>query len=598
MTEPSITTTRPSTLCEAFQTTVARFPDRVALRTVGGAVEITWAEYAQRVANVAAALASCGVRHGDTVAMMLTNRPEAFIVDVAALHLGATPVSIYNTSSVEQIEYLLGHAESRVAVVEAAFADRLQQARAALPQLEHVFVLDGEVEGTRPYSELEAGGEERFDLDAAWRAVSPDDVAALIYTSGTTGPPKGVELTHSNLISEWFCYVEAIPVSDGGRFVSYLPMAHLADRSSSHYPAIITAGTVTCVPNPADVIAAAAEVRPTQWVAVPRIWEKLKAALEAGFAAEPEDRRAAITAAVDAAVQKVRLEMSGQPVPAELAEACTRADAAIFAPLREKLGLDQVESLISGGAPIAPEVLEFFTGLGVQITEGWGMSESAAAGAINRRGSIRIGTCGPPLPGVEMRLAEDGELLVRGPFVMRGYRKDPVKTAEAIDPDGWLHTGDVCEFDADGYLRIVDRKKELIINSAGKNMSPANIENALKASCPLIGVPVTIGDGRKYNTALIVLEPEASASFARDHGITDASPAALAKDERVHAEVAAGVERANDRLSRVEQIKKFTILPVDWLPGGDELTHTMKLRRKPIAEKYAAEIEAMYRGLK
>jgi long-subunit acyl-CoA synthetase (AMP-forming) len=586
---------RPRTFCEAFQDKAASHPDRVALRTVGGGVEITWGEYADKVRGVAAGLAALGTGRGDTVAMMMTNRPEAFIVDTAALHVGATPFSIYNTSSVEQIEYLLGHAESRVAVVEAAFVDRVLEVRGQLPCLEHVFVLDAEVEGTRPYAELTGVGAADFDLDAAWRAVTPDDLAVLIYTSGTTGPPKGVELTHSALIAEWFCWTGAIPVSDGGRFVSYLPMAHLADRVSSYYPALIAGGTITIVADTRNVMAAVAEAKPSMFVAVPRIWEKLKAGLEAQFALEPDAaKRSAITAALDAAIRKARLEMAGEPVPVALADAVATADAAIFAPLLEKLGFDKAECVVSGGAPIAKEVLEFCMAIGVPITEGWGMSETCGAGTTNRRAAIRVGTVGHPLPGLELKLADDGELLIRGPFVMRGYRNDPVRTAEALDSDGWLHTGDIGQVDADGYVSIVDRKKELIINAAGKNMSPTNIENHLKACSSLIGVSVAIGDRRPYNTALIVLEPEGVAVFARQHGISDTSPAAMADDERVHAEVAAGVERANQRLSRVEQIKKFTILPVVWEPSSDELTPTMKLRRKPIAEKYAAEIDAMY----
>jgi long-subunit acyl-CoA synthetase (AMP-forming) len=360
---------------------------------------------------------------------------------------------------------------------------------------------------------------------------------------------------------------------------------------------LITAATITIVSDTREVMAAVAEAHPTLFVAVPRIWEKLQAALEARFALEPDvAKRSAIDAAFAAAIRKAQLEMAGEPVPAELAEAVANADAAIFAPLLEQLGFDKAECVVSGGAPIAKEVLEFCMAIGVPITEGWGMSETCGAGTVNRRDAIRVGTVGHPLPGLELKLADDGELLIRGPFVMRGYRNDPAKTAEAIDPDGWLHTGDIGEIGADGYVSIVDRKKELIINSAGKNMSPANIENHLQAACSLIGVPVAIGDRRPYNTALIVLEPEGMAVFAKQHGISDTSPAAMAEDERVQAEVAAGVQRANERLSRVEQIKKFTILPVIWEPSSDELTPTMKIKRKPIAEKYAAEIEAMYTG--
>jgi len=546
------------TLCEAFQRTAAHYADAVALRTPDDAVSITWAQYAQRVEAIAAGLVALGVSRGDTVAMMLTNRPEALIVDSAALHIGAIPFSIYNTSAPEQIEYMFGHAECKVVVTEAQFADRVLAVGERLPALDEVFVLDGASQGTRPLTDLEAGGGEGFDFERAWRAVTGGDVATLIYTSGTTGPPKAVELTHENLMWQLRLVDRVFSVKPAGRRMSYLPMAHLADRLS-HYFSMVSGASVTCVSDVMQAVAALSDTRPTTWGAVPRIWEKLRAALEAQGITDPgtlpESQRAAI---------------------------------------RAKLGLDEADTLISGAAPIAPEVLEFFAALGLPICEGWGMTETTAITTINPSEQIRIGTVGRALPGVEVTLAQDGELLVRGPTIMRGYRKDPEKTSETIDADGWLHTGDVGEIDADGYVKIVDRKKELIINAGGKNMSPANIENKLKAACPLIGIAVAIGDRRPYNTALIVLEPDACAAFAAAHGLSDASPAALAGDAAVQQEILAGIERANTQLARVEQIKIHTILPLDWEPGGDELTPTMKLRRKPIAEKYAAEIDAMY----
>jgi long-chain acyl-CoA synthetase len=547
------------TLCEAFQRTADRYAEQVALRTPGGASEITWGGYAERVRRLAGGLAAEGIGRGDTVGLMLTNRPEALIVDSAALHLGAIPFSIYNTSAPEQIEYLLGHAECKVLVTEAQFADRVLAVRKRLPALEEVFVVDEAPQGARPLTDLEAGGEGRFDFERAWRAVTGEDVATLIYTSGTTGPPKAVELTHENLLWQLRLVDRVFLVKPAGRGMSYLPMAHLADRCGAHYASMVYGGSITCVSDVREAVAALPDCRPTVWGSVPRVWEKLKAALEAGGITDPgtlsESQRAAI---------------------------------------RAQLGLDETEALISGAAPIAPEVLEFFTALGLPICEAWGMTETSSIMTANPRDQIRIGTVGRALPGLEVTLARDGELLVRGPTVMRGYRKDPVKTAEAIDAEGWLHTGDIGEIDQDGYVTIVDRKKELIINAAGKNMSPANIENKLKAACPLIGIAVAIGDRRPYNTALVVLDPDAGSAFAAAHGLSDARPAALAGEPAVQDEILAGIERANERLSRVEQIKRHTILPVDWEPGGDELTPTMKLKRKPIAEKYAAEIDAMY----
>src|SRR5207248_6532826 len=308
----------------------------------------------------------------------------------------------------------------------------------------------------------------------------------------------------------------------------------------------------------------------------------------------PEEQREATRAALDASIRKVRLEQAGDPVPAELAEQVAKADAEIFAGLRQMLGLDQVEAINVGAAPTPVEVLEFFHAIGLPLAELWGMSETCGAGTVNPSSKIKIGTVGPPAPGVEIKLDTDGEVLVRSEVVMLGYRNLPDKTAEAFTEDGWLRTGDIGSFDEDGYLTIVDRKKEIIINAAGKNMSPANIEATLKTASPLIGQACCIGDARPYNTALIVLDPDFAPVWAAQQGIEQTSLESLAHDERVEAAVQQGVDEANAKLAKVEQIKKFTIMDGDWLPGGEELTPTMKLRRKPIAARYADVIEGLY----
>jgi long-subunit acyl-CoA synthetase (AMP-forming) len=522
-----------ATLCEAFQISAERFADQPALRTPGDAQTVTWAQYAQRVERIAGGLAALGVGRGDTVGMMLVNRPEFHIIDTAALHLGATPFSVYNSSAPEQIEYLFSNADNRVVITEERFADTIRAVDA--PNVEHIIVLeDGLPDADHP------------DFEAAWRAVEPADIATLIYTSGTTGPPKGVQLTHTNLMFALNAWEPVLPLRPGGRVVSYLPCAHLADRFLAHYMSIGTAATITCVDNPADVLAGLVDARPTGWLAVPRIWEKFKAALEAKGITDPsalsDEQRAGV---------------------------------------RAQLGLDQADWVGSGAAPIPPAVLEYFIALGLPALEGWAMSETSCVGTINPPGDVRVGTVGKANPGLELSIAEDGELLLRGPNVMLGYRKDPEKTAEAIDADGWLHTGDVATIDEDGYVRIVDRKKELIINAAGKNMSPVNIEARLKSAHPLIGTAVAIGDRRPYNVALLVLDPDAAAGRGAD-------------DPDVQAQIAAAVEEANSHLSRVEQIKRFAVLGDEWLPDGDELTPTMKLKRRGVTAKYAEEIEALY----
>jgi long-chain acyl-CoA synthetase len=588
------------TVCEAFQATAGRDPDAVALRTPGGEVAIGWREYARRVERIAAGLAALGTSRGDAVALMMTNRPEFHLCDTAALHLGATPFSIYNTLPIEDIVHLLANAGSRVVICESRFADRLLAA-GAQTGVEHVVCIDGGLEGTLPLAELERRGRPGFDFEAAWRAVEPGDVLTLIYTSGTTGPPKGVEITHANMLGELRAFSQALPYAPGDRCLSYLPSAHIADRWLPHYPGLVFGVQITCVANTAELPAALVDTRPTTWGAVPRVWEKLMAALEAGIAGERDPTRAAaLRGAIEVGRCKVRAEQAATtgdgpgPDGGLLAEYAA-ADAAVLSKLRARLGLDRVRWSVTGGAPTGIDVLEFFGAIGIPICELWAMSELSSAATVNRPAEIRFGTVGTPLPGIEVALADDGELLCRGPIVMRGYRGQPDKTAETIDPEGWLHSGDIAEIDPDGYVRIVDRKKDLIINAAGKNMSPANIEAKLKAASPLIGQAVAIGDRRPYNVALIVLDPEACAAHAAERGLSDASIAALSRDPGVAAAVAGAVERANERLARVEQIKRHTILPCEWPAAGDELTPTMKLKRKPIADKYSEEIDALYR---
>jgi long-chain acyl-CoA synthetase len=347
--------------------------------------------------------------------------------------------------------------------------------------------------------------------------------------------------------------------------------------------------------DPRQIAAYLPEVRPTWWFSVPRIWEKLKAGLEASFAGEQdESKKQAVSWALDVGRRKVRADQSGEGVSEELAQEHQQADQLVLSKIRERIGLDQLQACNVGAAPTPPETIEFFHGIGIPLAELWGMSETCGAGTCNRPDHIKIGTVGEASPGVEIRLAEDGELLVRSDVVMKGYRNMPDKTAESIDDEGWLHTGDVAEIDDEGFVRIVDRKKELIINAAGKNMSPANIEAKLKAAGPLIGQAVCVGDQRPFNVALITLDPDMAPGFAQQQGIDDPSPERLAHEEAVRRQVQQEVEAANADLARVEQIKKFTILEREWEPGGDELTPTMKLKRKPIAEKYEQEIEALY----
>ena len=523
------------TMAQAFLRTIAWRGDAVALRTPDGSTQVRYDELLDVMGAIAAALTAHGVSPGDTVGLMLANRPEFHLIDGAAMLMGATPFSVYNTSPPEQLAFVIGDAGARIMLVESRFVPVIEAATRLGLDLDQIVVVDDDQQWS---NFLASGG--GFDIEAAAAAVRPDDLVTLIYTSGTTGPPKGVELSHANVISMLRSVHDAWRLTPGGRLLSYLPHAHIADRWASQYTGLMTYGaSVTDVAELAALIPATMQVRPTFWGGVPRVWEKLKAALQAGAFGPLDD-------------------------PARI---------------RRVLGFDETELFVIGAAPTTRDVLEFFIGLGIEICEAWGMSETTGVGAINRPGEARIGSVGKPIPGTDVKLAEDGELLFRGANIMARYRNNPVKTAEAVDAEGWLHTGDVARIDDDGYVWIVDRKKELIINSAGKNMSPVNIESQLKAAGPLIGQACVFGDGRPYNVALLVLDAECALD---------------ANDPATVTAVQHEVDVANSQLSRVEQVKRFALLSDEWLPGGDELTPTMKLKRRPIAEKYAATVEALY----
>jgi long-subunit acyl-CoA synthetase (AMP-forming) len=578
-------------LYAAFAATVERLGDEVAVSS--GDFSQTWDELAVRVRRIAGGLAALGVEKGDTVALMLSNRPEFVACDLGAVALGAVPFSIYQTSSPEQIAHVVGDGGARVAIVEAAFLEAFERAREELPAIEYLIVLDDD--GSSPtLADLEAADPE-FDVDAAGSEVGPDDLLTLIYTSGTTGPPKGVQLTHRNLLTLVASVDRLIEFPEqGGRVVSWLPAAHIAERGANYYLPVARGLEIAICPDPREIVQFLPRARPTWFFAVPRVWEKLKAGLEAMLAGLPAEQREPVERGLEAALERVRFEQRGEQVPEDVARAAAEADEGMFAGLRHQLGLDEAVAVNVGAAPTPVEVLEFFHAIGIPVGELWGMSETCGVATCNPPERIKLGTVGPPVPGTELRLADDGEVLVRGPANMPGYRNMPEENAKTIDAEGWLHTCDIGQLDEDGYLRIVDRKKELIINAAGKNMSPASIESKLKAASPLIGQAVAIGDARRYNVALIVLDPDYSLAWAESMGIEEVSLEALAGREEVDREVGAAIEAANERMARVEQIKRFRILPAQWAPGGEELTPTMKLKRRPIERKYETEIDSLY----
>ena len=595
MTDP---TPMSATLCDAFQRTAAVAPDTVALRTVGATRTVTWRALAEDVRLLAAGLAGLGVRRGDTVALMMTNRVEFFPVDLAAQHLGAIPFSVYNTLPAAQLAHVLRNSGCRVMVCETQY---LPVVRESGVDVEHLILVDGDAakpteDSTLSLETLRAQGRANtsFDFDAAWRAVQPDDVLTLIYTSGTTGPSKGVEITHANVLAQAAGVAQVLDFRFGDRTTSYLPSAHVVDRFTCLYAPAIFGVQVTVVPDIKEIGKALPDCRPTIWCAVPRVWNKIKQAVELGIASEPDaDRRGAVRGALETGLRRTRLLQAGKPVDDELAAAYATADAGVLSALRSRLGLDQVRWAVTGAAPTPPATLEFFAALGVPIAEGWGMSELSCFGAVSPPAQARFGTIGTLLPGLEARRAADGELLVRGPSVTKGYRNDPDRTRQAFDQDGWFHTGDVIVSDADDYLTIVDRKKDLIINEGGKNISPVTVETALTTASSLIGTAVAIGDSRPYLTALLVLDAEATAAFAAQHGLRP-DPRSLARNPLLIDALRAAVAEGNSRLARVEQVKRFRVVPTYWDATSDELTATLKLKRQKVAEKYDADIAALY----
>ncbi|MEJ7891112.1 MAG: AMP-dependent synthetase/ligase [Solirubrobacteraceae bacterium] len=579
-----------ATMAEAFRITVEDHADSVAVRTKDDELSLTWTELRDRVDALAGGLAKLGVKKGDTVALMFSNRPEFSIADLAVMTLGATPFSLYATLSSEQIQYVMQDAGAKIALIEEGHFAQVDGARQlGTPELETVVVLEGaQGDSTVAWDDVE-GSDPGFDPEPHWRALESGDLLTLIYTSGTTGPPKGVQLTHRNLMVAVENIEDVVRFPPGSRVISWLPHAHIAERAAHHYLPIVFGMTVTTCANPREIVSYLPSVKPTWFFAVPRIWEKLRGAMLGGVFTPGSDDRAHL----DAAIEKVRLQQAGADVPADVAETAAKGQEK-FAAVRGMLGFGEAVAVNAGAAPTPPDVILFFHAIGIPLAELWGMSETCGAGTVNPPDKIKIGTVGPPVKGVEIRLADDGEVLMRSEVVMGGgYRNLPEKTAEAIDSEGWLHTGDIGKIDDDGYLSIVDRKKEIIISAAGKNMSPANIEATVKSASPLIGNACAIGDAKPYNTMLIALDPDFAPAWAGQNGIEETSLDVLKDDPKVREHLQGAVDAANAKLARVEQIKYFTILG-DWAPGGDELTPTMKLKRKPIGEKYAAEIEEMY----
>jgi long-chain acyl-CoA synthetase len=559
----------------------------------------TMTELADVTARLATGLAGLGVGKGDTVVLMLRNRPEFHALDLAVLFLGATPVSIYNSTAPEQIDYLVNDCKAKVAVVEDdAFLERFLKVRESLTTLETIVLVEpSETAGDAvvPYAELAAS--DPADLRELSGIATLDDIATIIYTSGTTGPPKGVMLSHGNIAwtleSVGQSMREQTDIEDfaGKKHLSYLPMAHIFERLLGHYYLLDFGAQVTCCPDTSQLTAYTGEVRPNVFIGVPRVWEKLYAGVNAALSADPEKSKA-FNEAVDAALPIVEKMTRGTATQEEI-DTWNFLDQVAFSTVRGLIGLDETEICITGAAPLPTEILSWFRAIGVPLTEGYGMSETTAV--LTWANDPKPGCVGRAATGVELKIAEDGEVLCRGGNNFVGYLGKPEQTAETIDADGWLHTGDIGVLDEDGYLKIVDRKKELIITAGGKNVSPANLEAELKM-IPLVGQACAIGEQRPFMSALVVLDPDAATAWAAAHGLSgeDATVAALAENPDVLAEIDDGLVEVMKGFNNAEAVKKVKVLGEEWLPDSELLTPTSKLKRRGILAKFADEIEELY----
>jgi long-chain acyl-CoA synthetase len=572
------------TVCSRFVYQVERIPDTVAMRYRDGGEwrDITWSQYGQAVSEVAMGLQVLGVLAGDAVALLSRNRPEWHIADIGAMCAGATTVPIYLSNSPPQVAYVAGHSESKVVFVEnEEQLLKVEKHRDELPALEHAIIFDGDPSADGfviSWTELRArGGAASEGFDAMWRAVKPEDVATIVYTSGTTGPPKGAVLTHSNIVWTAGALLQVFKDDEKGRRLSYLPLAHIAERMTSHMGQIYLGSQTWFAESLDTLLRDLQDCKPNIFFAVPRVWEKFYAGIIAKLAERPEEQRQMAEGLLVIAKAVVEIRQSGEDIAPDMGHSLEMAEQMMFKPLRDALGLGEVTFAVSGAAPINPEILKFFHAVNLPIAEVYGQTEGTGPTSLNPRERTKIGTVGPPLPGVEVRIAEDGEILVRGGNVFRGYFKDPAATAETL-AGGWLHSGDVGYLDPDGYLVITDRKKDLIITAQGKNVAPQELENRLKYH-PLISQAVVIGDRRPYLTALITLDPEVAAKF---------------EPSQIDEAVASAVKAVNAEFSRAEQIKRWKVLPRDFLQEEEEITPTLKVRRRTITEKYADAIAELY----
>jgi long-chain acyl-CoA synthetase len=599
------------TLCGLLEQTAASHGDDPAYSDREGDgpwQTLTWREFRDRVLRLAAGLVRLGLQPGDRVAMMLPNRLEHVLADQAVLHAGGVPVTFYATLASDQIKYVASDCDVKIAVLDGASESaRWAPLLRDLPSLTTVIVRDAAVcpdddlhvswDAFERLGEEASGSQEAAEVARRVAAIAPDDPVTLLYTSGTTGNPKGVVIRHGAVLYECKTAELGGSTMQGVRWVSYLPLAHIAERMFTLYLAIYSAGHTYFCHVPTDLVKVVGQVKPSAFFGVPRVWEKIQAGIQALLTMEQDEaRKAAVAAAMETGREYVLSCEYGKTTAAELAARFAEADAAVLTPIKALLGLDQAINVVSAAAPLPPDVAAFFAGLGMKILDVYGMTETTGAFTTNTPAAFKLGTVGRPVPGIEVTIADDGEILARGPLNTPGYLNLPEQTSALVDEDGWLHTGDIGSIDADGFLSVVDRKKELIITSGGENISPAAVENVLVANA-LIGQALAFGDRRKFVVALLTLDGEVAPAWARARGIEATSLAELAENPIVLDAVGAAVEAANTHLARVQQVKRWRLLPVEWTAESEELTPTFKLKRRIIHNKYADVIDSLYAGI-
>jgi long-chain acyl-CoA synthetase len=589
---------RSKTVADLLPVAVERFGSSPAVLykdDSGTWVERSFAEVGEDARNLALGLIGLGIEKGDKVSILGNTRPEWTYFDFAALSAGAVVVPIYQTNSAEECQYVLENSDAKAVIVEDdEQLEKIRQVRDRCPKLEHVIRMTGTSDDAISARELAERGASRSpaEWEERWRSVTPEDICTFIYTSGTTGPPKGCVISHGNYRAMCDMAVEQSVLEPHRVGYLYLPLAHSFALLIQLLSFEVGGVLAYWERDPLKIVPNLVEIKPHFFPSVPRIFEKIYAAATANAEHAGGFKKAVFNWAIGVGAKVRRLERQGSEPGFLLRRQYRIADAQVLSKIRNLFGGRIIEA-VTGAAPINPEILRFFDAAGVLVVEGWGMTETSTAATISTPEAFKFGTVGKPFPGCEVRIADDGEILVRGPNVFQGYYKNPDATRETL-VDGWLHTGDLGEVDADGYIKITGRKKDIIITAGGKNITPANIEADIKQH-PLVSQCVLIGDRRPYLVALVTLDPEEAVKFAAEHGLPE-DPEALAANDEVRRQIDEHVGKVNEKFARVEQVKKIAILPRDLSQEGGELTPTLKVKRNVVADKYEEQIEALYAG--